>query len=140
MHVTFGAGGARTEDQLLGNSAAHRTDHARAQVLLAVAVPVVLGPLVGHAERHAVGHDGYAVDRVRVRQQQAKQRVATLVVSDTSALLQAHDQRPSRPENQGLERIQDVLVLDLVLVPTRGQQRGFVDQVAQVRSNQPGRR
>ena len=103
-------------------------------------MPIILGSLVGHSERHPVGHDDYAVDRVGVRQQQAKQRVATLVVSDAAALLQAHDQRPSGPKNQGLERIQDVLVLDLVLVPTRGQQRGFVDQVAQVRSNQPGRR
>ena len=142
LHVVLGAGGARSEDQLLGHAAAHRADDARVQVLLAVAVPIVLRSLVGDAQRHAVRHDRHPVDRVGARQRASpRMRVPALVVGDARALLDAHHQRPRRTEHQRLERVQEVLLVHGSRpVAPRRQQRGLVDQVAQVGADQARRR
>src|SRR5437773_6755792 len=47
LHVVLGPGRARLKDQLFSRSATHGANNARVQVLFAIAVAVVLGPLVG---------------------------------------------------------------------------------------------
>ena len=125
LHVVLGTGRVCLEDHFFSRSTTHRANDARVQVLLAVAVPVVLGTLVGHSECHAVRHDGDAVDRVRSRQEQAEDRVATLVIRNPCAFLDTHHQRARRTEDECFERIQHILVMDRLLIATGCKQRGF---------------
>src|SRR5579859_6569831 len=64
LHVVFGARRAAAVDPLFGPATTHRAGDPGAEIVLAVVVAVVLGPLVSNAERLTTRHDRHAIHRV----------------------------------------------------------------------------
>ena len=100
LDVVGSACGHITKDDLLGNAAAEHNDHIVAQKVPAVAVPVFLGQLHGHAQGLAPGNDAHLVDRVGSGKKLCAQGVSALMVGcdalfligeDETAALASHD-------------------------------------------------
>ena len=58
--------------------------------------------------------------------------MSTLVVGDALLVGTAHENRTLRPKHDLLQRVEEILVTDVVLLATSRQQRGLIDQVLQV--------
>src|SRR5690606_38870219 len=110
----------------------------RPQVLLGVVVPVAFRPLVRHAQRRAARHDRHTMHRIRARHDQAQDRVTGLVVRDPFPVLLAEDDRPLRTEHDLLQRVEEIRLPDLILVPARRQQRGLVHRLRRSAPLSPG--
>src|SRR6185503_7694614 len=70
---------------------------------------------------------------------QSEDRVATFVVGDALAVVRAHEQWSLGAEHDLLQRVEKILLVDLVLLAARRQKRPFVDQVLDVGARKPGR-
>src|SRR5689334_24112202 len=78
--------------------------------------------------------------RVGARDNEAEDGVAALVVRDPRAILLAHQQRTLRTEDDLLQRVEEILLSNVVLIPTRSEQRGFVHEILDVGAGEPRRR
>ena len=63
--------------------------------------------------------------------------MSTLMVGDALLVRVAQEERALGAEHDFLERIEKVLVTDLILLAAGRQQRRFIDQVLQVSSREP---
>ena len=98
---------------------------------------VVSRLLVGNSQGLSVRLDGQAVDRISARKYQPQNRVATLVERHQLALALAQYNRPRWTQLDLFQGIHEVLKVNRVFTPLRCQECGFVDQVVEVRSDQP---
>src|SRR5690606_15566823 len=96
--IVLRARGAVTVDQLLGRPATQRPHDAPAEVTFRVVVAVVLGLLIGHAQRLPARRDGDARDGVGSRHDETEDGVAGLVVRDALAVLALQEQFALRPQ------------------------------------------
>src|SRR5207245_2821832 len=68
LDVVAGAGSDVVEGELFSDSSAHHDGQAGLEVIFRVRVPVALGQVRHHSQRHAVRHDGDLMQRVAVGQ------------------------------------------------------------------------
>ena len=130
-------GHVAAEVELLGGPTAERRRDVVLELALRAEVAILLRQRPGDAHRHASRHDRDLVDRVRVRQKLEAQRVAGLVVGDDVLLLLGDDARaPFGTEGDLLERLLEVDLGDDLPVPARGEDRGLVHDVREVRSRE----
>jgi hypothetical protein len=71
---------------------------------------------------------------------EAENGVAAFVIGDALAILAAQQNRPLRPQHDLLERVEEILARDLLLIAPRGEQRRFVDDVLEIGTGKPGGR
>ena len=91
-------------------------------------------------EGPAARNDRHLVQRVRARDGKAYERVARLVIGDEATLLVGeHAALPLEAEHHLVLRVLEVLAVHLRLVAARGQQRGFVHDVRELRAGEAGR-
>src|SRR5262245_10219079 len=137
LDVVLRARGARAVHQLFCGASAEHADDPRAQVGFGIVVAVAVGALIGHAERLAARNDRHSVDGIGAGHDQTQDRVAALVIGDPLAVGAGEQERPLGPQDDLLERVHEVLLAHLVLPAPRREQRGFVDEVAQVSAREP---
>src|SRR6476646_12219850 len=79
------------------------------------------------------------MDRVGSGNDEAENGVAAFVICDSLALFGAEHEWSLGAENDLLERVEEVFLMYLVLIATRGEERRFVHEVSQVRAGDAGR-
>src|SRR5699024_4872534 len=133
------AGGRVAEDKLLGCTAAHREDQASEELGAVVHALIVFRG--GHRvpASAAAGKDGDLVDPLDVLHRPGGQGVATLVVGGDLLLVLGDDLRgAARATHHAVGGLFQGVAGDDVAVHARGQQRGFVEDVLQVRAGHAG--
>src|SRR5690606_16306056 len=140
LDVALRTGGPRAVDDLLGGAAAQRAHDLRAQIGFGIVVAVCQRPLIGHAERLPARNNGDTVDRIGARLDQPQDGVSALVVGHTLLVRFAQDDETLGPEYDLFQRVDEILVVDLVLPAPGSQQRRLVDEVADVGAGDAGRR
>ena len=139
LDVVGGAGRRIAEHDLLGDAAAHAVDQI-VEELVAGLVEAILG---GHDHRVAQGaaarQDRHLRDRVRVVQGSCGQGVAGLVVGGHGLVVVVHDAGALlRARDYAVDGLVDGALVDELHVRTRGEQRGLVEDVRQVRTREAG--
>ena len=98
---------------------------------------VVLWQLPRYAQRPTTRHDGDFVYRIGVRQELSYNRMTRFVIRSGAALLFTHDGGAAFWAHEDFVfGIFKVLHFDQTFVATCGEQRGFVDQVGQIRAGE----
>src|SRR5699024_9925313 len=135
LDVRARAGGRVAEDQFLGGTAAHGEDEASEELGAVVHALIVF--CGGHRvpAGAAAGQDGDLVDPLDVLHRPGGQRVAALVVGGDLLLVLGDDLRgAARPTHHAVGGLLQGVAGDDVAVHARGQQRGLVEDVLQVRA------
>jgi len=140
VQVIHRAVGHIAEDHLFGHAAGQH----RAQVMLELRPAdqdaVVFGQRHRVTERHAPADDADFVNRVGLGQHPPHQRMAGLVIGDDLLFLRGDDARAAlRSGDDLLDGLLQFGHADGALVAPRGQDRAFVDQVLQVRTDEARR-
>ena len=139
LDVRARAGGRVAEDQLLGGAAAHRKDEASEKLGAVVHALVVFRG--GHRvpAGAAAGQDGDLINPLDILHRPGRQGVATLVVGGDLLLVLGDDLRgTARATHYAVGGFLQGVAGDDVAVHARGQQRGLVEDVLQVRAGHAG--
>src|SRR2546426_1551661 len=133
LDVVRGAGRGVARGELLGGPAAESHGNIVLELLLAPQVFVLLRKRPRHTAGHAAGDDRDLVDRIAVRKKVTDQSVPALVVRDHPLFLFRDDTRAAlRSECHFLQGFLEFGVVDRLLAPPRGQDRGLVHHVGQI--------
>ena len=140
LDVVSGAGRRVAEHDLLGDAATHAVDQI-VEELVAGLVEAILG---GHdhrvAQRATARQDRHLRDRIRVVQGGGGQGVAGLVVGGHGLVVVVHDAGALlRARDHAVDGLVDGALIDELHVRARGEQRGLVEDVRQVRAREAGR-
>ena len=140
LEVALGAGRGLPDDDILGGPAAEHHRQAPEQVVTRVVAAVLVGSLLGHAERPPVGCDRHLLDGVRSRCEAGDHGMTALVVGDDSAFLRVHEGRLGRAEQHLVERCLELLGADAVVPVAGGMEGSLIGQVGQVGAGEARRR
>src|SRR5687767_8084793 len=132
LDIVFRSGRLRAIDDLLSRPASQHPDDSRAQIGFRIVVAIAIGTLIGDAKRLPARHDRHPVHRIGARHHETENGMSTLVVGDAFLVRTAHENRTLRPEHDLLQRVEEVLVADVVLLAASRQQCGLIDQILQV--------
>ena len=128
------------EERFFRDAPTHQDRNLTQQIILGVIVAVAFRQLLGHAKRHAARNDRHLMHRIGVRHLQSDQRVAGFVVSRDAFFFVRDDHALALGAHQHFVFGQfEIMHGHNFLVVARRVERGFVDQVREIRAGKSRR-